>query len=134
MPVVPVSERYSMTDVARLVGVSVETVWRWTLRGVRGKKLQSYMLGGRRYVTHAGLEQFLEGAETTGAKSDAEQQRRATNAAKVLDGMGVGRRHRRDCESSKMDERLSREARGLCKSIPLPTGDPAKQAPNGDVE
>ena len=33
--------RYSLSQLARHVGVHVGTVWRWTLHGVRGHKLRT---------------------------------------------------------------------------------------------
>ena len=44
---------------------NVSTVWRWISRGVRGVKLQTFCVGGRRYVTKESLENFL--AQTTAA-------------------------------------------------------------------
>ena len=44
--------------------VHISTVYRWTLRGVRGKTLESTLLGGIRYTSLEALERFL-GATTT---------------------------------------------------------------------
>jgi len=51
--------RYSMATAARETGVHVATVWRWYLRGVRGRRLTTVMIGGRRYVLAHDLEEFL---------------------------------------------------------------------------
>ena len=40
--------------------VHISTVWRWVNRGVRGVKLESLTIGGRRYVRPEALEVFLE--------------------------------------------------------------------------
>jgi Helix-turn-helix domain/Protein of unknown function (DUF1580) len=53
------SPRHTLRDVARLLGVHVATVWRWVLTGVRGRKLPTILVGGRRYVLAADLEAFL---------------------------------------------------------------------------
>jgi hypothetical protein len=37
----------------------VATVWRWATHGVRGIRLQSWSIGGRRFTTTAALEEFL---------------------------------------------------------------------------
>lgn len=51
---------YPLTEVARMCGgVHISTVWRWMLSGVRGVKLESIMLGGKRYVRGADLDTFL---------------------------------------------------------------------------
>jgi hypothetical protein len=36
------------------------TLWRWRTKGVRGVRLKTSMIGGRRYVTRAALRQFIE--------------------------------------------------------------------------
>jgi transcriptional regulator with XRE-family HTH domain len=53
-----VEKRLTMRQVAQVCGVSVSTVWRWVLSGVRGKKLVSYHVGGRRYVDPSDLQHF----------------------------------------------------------------------------
>lgn len=40
--------------------VHISTIWRWIQRGVRGVKLESLNIGGRRYVPREALEHFLE--------------------------------------------------------------------------
>ena len=39
-------------------GVSVSTVWRWTLRGVRGVKLETLMVGGIRHTSREALQRL----------------------------------------------------------------------------
>lgn len=39
------------------------TVWRWVTRGVRGRKLATQMIGGRRFITGQALLEFLGGGE-----------------------------------------------------------------------
>jgi len=41
------------------------SLYRWCRKGVRGVKLQTWLVGGRRYTTIAALEQFI--AATTAA-------------------------------------------------------------------
>lgn len=38
----------------------LSTLHRWRLRGVRGVKLQTRLVGGRRYTTSVWLQQFIE--------------------------------------------------------------------------
>lgn len=37
----------------------LSTIWRWTLRGCRGVKLRTVLVGGRRFVETAALEEFI---------------------------------------------------------------------------
>lgn len=72
----------------------VSTIHRWRLRGIRGVKLQTVRVGGRRYVSAGSLARFI--AETTRAADasaespvDADQNRssRAADAAeRFVDG------------------------------------------------
>ncbi len=41
------------------------TLHRWRLRGIRGVKLQTWLIGGRRFTSHEALERFC--AATTAA-------------------------------------------------------------------
>lgn len=47
---------YSFGQVAKALGVNVSTVWRWAL----SEKLPSIKVGGRRYVSSADLQEFVE--------------------------------------------------------------------------
>lgn len=40
--------------------VHVATVYRWALRGVRGKKLATWIVGGARYTTRAAILAWIE--------------------------------------------------------------------------
>lgn len=68
--------RLSLSALARREGVSVSTVWRWTLRGVRGVKLESFAVGGRRYTT---AEAFARFVDSTTAAASGEQPQSRTN-------------------------------------------------------
>ena len=69
------------------------SLYRWCRKGVRGVKLQTWLVGGRRYTTIAALEQFI--AATTAA-ADGEpalprtprQRDRAIHAAEQELGIG----------------------------------------------
>lgn len=51
---------------ARIPGrPSLATVWRWVLKGCNGIRLDSVMIGGRRFVTVEQIERFI--AESTAA-------------------------------------------------------------------
>lgn len=53
-------ERLTLNEVAKRLKVHVATVYRWTLQGVRGRRLPSFFIGGRRYVTLSDLEWFIQ--------------------------------------------------------------------------
>lgn len=52
------ARRMSVAAVARERGVGESTVWRWILKGVRGCKLETIVIGGRRFVLPDKLEDF----------------------------------------------------------------------------
>lgn len=74
---------------------STATVWRWTLRGSRGRKLETLLIGGRRYTSRDAIDRFIRGdAEppaATAAKSRTTRQRQAAIAAaeKELSAAGI---------------------------------------------
>ena len=49
----------SLSQLAAELHVSVSTCWRWSLKGVRGVKLQTHLVGGRRRVHREDLAAFL---------------------------------------------------------------------------
>jgi hypothetical protein len=53
-------KRKTLLEVAEEVGIHESTVGRWITYGVRGRKLRSVMIGGRRYVLPSDLDLFLE--------------------------------------------------------------------------
>jgi hypothetical protein len=77
-----------MREVASCLGIHVGTVWRWYLTGVRGRKLATILIGGRRFVREIDLEAFLSGDNPT-LVSDRDLHARAKVAGKLLDAQGV---------------------------------------------
>ena len=71
---------------------NISTCWRWASKGVRGVKLATIIIGGRRYVTLAALEDFLESLNTdtpaTKNDTDADMARRAREASHALADLG----------------------------------------------
>jgi hypothetical protein len=41
-------------------GVSMATLWRWTIQGRNGIHLEAVSVGGRKYTTHAAVKRWLE--------------------------------------------------------------------------
>ena len=44
---------------------SPATLWRWALRGVRGRRLETVMVGGRRYSSREAFQRFIVGLNET---------------------------------------------------------------------
>ncbi len=49
---------------------SLATVWRWVLSGTRAGKLESFLVGGRRFTSLESIERFAQ-KSTAAADSDA---------------------------------------------------------------
>ena len=66
------------------------TVWRWATKGVRGVKLATIIIGGRRMVTPQALEDFLIALNADNPVSDspADVSRRAKEASEALEALG----------------------------------------------
>jgi len=74
-------EKFTFKQDASECDVHVATVWRWVLHGVRGRKLASIHVGGRRFITRSDLDTFLREGSDTSAQS---RQRRAEAAGQEL--------------------------------------------------
>ena len=59
-------ERLTLADVASRFRVHISTVYRWTYRGVRGNRLRSFLVGGRRFVLPDDLQEFLDSGRISG--------------------------------------------------------------------
>jgi hypothetical protein len=81
--------RYSMAQGAKLSRVHIAPFWRWYLRGVRGRRLTTRLIGGRRWVYAADLEAFLTVDHGSPRAQDTNVDRRADDAGKLLDALGV---------------------------------------------
>jgi Protein of unknown function (DUF1580) len=67
------------------------TMWRWHVHGVRGVKLQTWCIGGRRYTSREALENFIQATTAAASTShfpDAPAGRSAETAAK-LQAVGI---------------------------------------------
>lgn len=53
------AKRMTIAEVADRTGVSYSTAFRWTSKGVKGRKLATFPIGARRYVLESALEEFL---------------------------------------------------------------------------
>lgn len=71
----PVSEYVPLSKALRQYGnPSPASIWRWTRKGVRGVKLQAWLIGGRWHTTLAAAAEFVAAttatANTTGDADD----------------------------------------------------------------
>ena len=83
------SNRFTMSQVASRLGVHVSTVWRWRLRGVRGHRLKTVVVGGTRYVLEDDLNKFIVALNDGDVECDDDIDTRSASAAVRLDAMGV---------------------------------------------
>ena len=74
------------TQVAKKLGVHVGTVHRWLYGGVRGRKLNSVLVGGRRRILEQHLSEFLQLGNEAAEKTDAS---RSKAAQRTLSSFGV---------------------------------------------
>ena len=53
---------YTMKEAAELIGVSVDTLYRWRSKGVNGRRLKTFNTGVER-VTRKAIDEFLASVE-----------------------------------------------------------------------
>jgi hypothetical protein len=46
---------------------SAASLWRWALKGLRGTKLETVLIGGRRYTSDAAFDRFVRSINEAGA-------------------------------------------------------------------
>jgi hypothetical protein len=73
----------------------ISTVWRWINRGIRGIKLETVMIGGRRYTSAEALERFFErttaaaAGEAPPVRTSRQRQRDIARAERELQEAGI---------------------------------------------
>lgn len=50
--------RLTLSEAAQELGKNAATVWRWALKGCKGVKLETFVLGHIRYTSAEALERF----------------------------------------------------------------------------
>ena len=93
-----VGPAYDVTKVAQALNVHVSTVHRWIHSGVRGRRLESILVGGRRKILRISLEAFLRPQEEQ-KQSEAVSADRNRLAQQQLAAYGLTPRTRRDGRS-----------------------------------
>ncbi|MGV3604879.1 MAG: DUF1580 domain-containing protein [Planctomycetaceae bacterium] len=80
-------QRFPLAEAAERVGRNVSTLWRWSQSGVKGRVLETQLIGGRRFTSVEALERFVEAINSpagtpTPARSES-QREKATAAARA---------------------------------------------------
>lgn len=71
------------------------TVWRWVLKGVRGIRLETIVVGGKRYTTIEAIERFIAATtakangEPTPLRTPRQRQRAIERAERELSDAGI---------------------------------------------
>lgn len=96
------TDRHTISQLARREGIHAATCWRWLLHGVRGTKLRSIRVGGRRFILESDWRAFSAAlnADLADAPADptpAAVTARAERAGRELDTVlgDAGSRRRR---------------------------------------
>jgi hypothetical protein len=63
---------------------SIATVWRWVLRGCAGTKLESILIGGRRFTSEEAIQRFAD-ATTAAADGDPAPARTSRQRQRAID-------------------------------------------------
>jgi hypothetical protein len=71
----------------------LSTLHRWRMCGCRGRRLESFLSGGRRYTSLEAIRRFLQhgvsAPEFDARESEVDRQRRAEVAKQELENLGV---------------------------------------------
>jgi len=78
-------------QIARETDNHVSTVFRWMGRGVRGVKLRSFLVGGKRYIYLADFNDFLRELNNHRYPEKVSTSNRAATATRRLDAHGVSK-------------------------------------------
>jgi Protein of unknown function (DUF1580) len=62
----------TLAEAARLLPKrpNPATLWRWRTKGVRGVKLETLLIGGRRYVSRVALQQFIDAVTSAASRTE----------------------------------------------------------------
>ena len=84
----------TLKEIAQRYEVHISTVVRWTQGGVRGHRLPSYLVGGRRYVNRQQLDEFMARGTERSVGDDAASQQRNRKAQQQLAAYGLPQKPR----------------------------------------
>ena len=81
--------RLSLKQVAKLLDKNISTIHRWRLRGARGRKLPTFLIGGRRYVLREELEAFIAEDDSASSNDASESPKPQDDVEAELDRQGI---------------------------------------------
>ena len=87
--------RLTLPQAAHRIGVNPSTCWRWSLKGVRDIRLETFSIGAKRFTTVEAIERFVErttaAANGAAPKARTNRQRQAAirRAEAKLDALGI---------------------------------------------
>jgi Protein of unknown function (DUF1580) len=76
-------------------GVDPSTVWRWHLRGVRGVRLETLLVGGKRFTSAQALDRFFQATTAAAAglpnpvSASAQRRKAIASAERELAEAGI---------------------------------------------
>lgn len=84
-------ERLAVKAAAERFGIHVNTIYRWSRVGHKGRRLRLVRFGGRTFVRLADLESFVEALSDPPPAEETEKERgeRAKRATAYLDSQGL---------------------------------------------
>ena len=86
--------RLSLTQLAKREGVATPTTWRWAQRGIKGVRLETINVGGRRFTTTEAFARFVEAttaAAQGGQQPPASRTNRQRDAAQAAANRGLAK-------------------------------------------
>lgn len=97
MPISLDEKLLSVTDACRILPgrPHVSTLWRWISRGVHGHRLETIVVGGRRFTSRESLERFIDATTTSAndstplARTPHRRQQDQMRARQVLIKAGI---------------------------------------------
>ncbi len=78
------SDLLSPNQVAKKLGVHVGTVYRWMEKEVRGRRLKSFLMGGRRKITADDLDRFLREEQRKEFDNTGDRNKAAQNSLRMF--------------------------------------------------
>ncbi len=95
----PKKDRFTIREVARILDKHIATIWRWTLKPVRGRLLPRHHIGGGAYILREDLETFLatpDASKGTGVASATKKAAARAEAAEAeLHRAGITNKRKR---------------------------------------
>ena len=86
-----IEELMSISEASRLLpnNPGAETIWCWRTKGIRGVRLETALVGGRRYVTRKAIEEFIQRL-TEAAEQRSTDQRQERSQATIVNLKSAG--------------------------------------------